>query len=745
MHWSDTATLAVLVQLVRRQPVLLATRDTGDRAGQVLDTLTGAGATLVELVGLGDGAAAALVERRRPELPTEAREAIVRRAEGNPLRLVEAIAGPNPTLEARVAAALRGLQPAVRDDLTRLALLGRPADDHLLGSSLAELVESGLVLVDGETVELRHDLIGDEVLAAASEDEIREHHRFLAVRLPAAESAHHHAAAGSPAAARSAAIEAADRTEHPGEKARLLVLAATCLPPGADADSEEQADLLLRAVDAFTESGELDDARSTMEQLSAMQESAAVLLRTARLEWRQGHPEAARAAVDAGLALAAGSETPEEVALRIEQLRFPIRVDFDAARAVELGRSTVALACRLGCEEARARTLLGSALLIDGSSEWSKQISLGMELAARTSDIDAEMEAANAMTAAHLLGGDRVEAREVATRAWQAARSANRRAWEEQFGVLANFLALIAGDLPAVTEWGRREVGPHLNAAIHLAFGTYAIALADVGRQSVALSTIRDGLALEVGDATGPSLLHWAEAEAHWLLGQTAPALAAAEKSLSCAVPGFPVRPLAAAIRAWCQYDSGRPVTEAEEDGWDFAQAAAVESRGVALLAANEPTEAARQFGAAAELAADAPRFALRARWALGESWRLAGEPEPALAVLRAAHDDAARAGFMALHGRCHRSLRQLGSPEHIDDREGMDGPPLTGRQREVLRLVARGHTTREIASILGVRPATVDTHVSDAMRRLGAVTRLQAALLVEGRLDESSDRPGSS
>jgi DNA-binding CsgD family transcriptional regulator len=164
----------------------------------------------------------------------------------------------------------------------------------------------------------------------------------------------------------------------------------------------------------------------------------------------------------------------------------------------------------------------------------------------------------------------------------------------------------------------------------------------------------------------------------------------------------------------------------------------------VALLAANEPTEAARHFQAAAELAADAPRFALRARWALGESWRLAGEPGPALAVLRTAHDDAARAGFMALHGRCHRSLRQLGSPEHNDDRAEADDPPLTGRQREVLRLVARGHTTREIASILGVRPATVDTHVGDAMRRLGAVTRRQAALLVGGCPDESSD-PGDS
>lgn len=44
----------------------------------------------------------------------------------------------------------------------------------------------------------------------------------------------------------------------------------------------------------------------------------------------------------------------------------------------------------------------------------------------------------------------------------------------------------------------------------------------------------------------------------------------------------------------------------------------------------------------------------------------------------------------------------------------------LTPREREVLQLVAEGHTNREIADRLGLSPKTVDTHRTSAMRKLG-------------------------
>jgi DNA-binding NarL/FixJ family response regulator len=46
--------------------------------------------------------------------------------------------------------------------------------------------------------------------------------------------------------------------------------------------------------------------------------------------------------------------------------------------------------------------------------------------------------------------------------------------------------------------------------------------------------------------------------------------------------------------------------------------------------------------------------------------------------------------------------------------------PPLTPRQREVVAHVAEGRTSTETAQILGISPATVETHRKAAMRRLG-------------------------
>jgi DNA-binding NarL/FixJ family response regulator len=44
----------------------------------------------------------------------------------------------------------------------------------------------------------------------------------------------------------------------------------------------------------------------------------------------------------------------------------------------------------------------------------------------------------------------------------------------------------------------------------------------------------------------------------------------------------------------------------------------------------------------------------------------------------------------------------------------------ITPREREVLQLVAEGHTNREISEALGISPKTVDTHRMSVMRKLG-------------------------
>lgn len=62
--------------------------------------------------------------------------------------------------------------------------------------------------------------------------------------------------------------------------------------------------------------------------------------------------------------------------------------------------------------------------------------------------------------------------------------------------------------------------------------------------------------------------------------------------------------------------------------------------------------------------------------------------------------------------------------------------PQLTRRECEVLHWICEGNSDSEIASILGQSPHTTHTHVRNLLRKLGARSRLEAAMRVmRGRL----------
>ena len=54
---------------------------------------------------------------------------------------------------------------------------------------------------------------------------------------------------------------------------------------------------------------------------------------------------------------------------------------------------------------------------------------------------------------------------------------------------------------------------------------------------------------------------------------------------------------------------------------------------------------------------------------------------------------------------------------------------PLTDREREVLALVAKGHSNKEIAALLDITERTARTHVSNILGKLDLASRTQAAL----------------
>jgi DNA-binding NarL/FixJ family response regulator len=104
---------------------------------------------------------------------------------------------------------------------------------------------------------------------------------------------------------------------------------------------------------------------------------------------------------------------------------------------------------------------------------------------------------------------------------------------------------------------------------------------------------------------------------------------------------------------------------------------------------------------------------------------------------LRQAHAVAALIGAKPLLREvellAQRARLELASPE-AGPRDGEEGLEevlgLTPREAEVLVLLARGYTNREIADTLVISVRTAGVHVSHILRKLGAPNRLEAAAI---------------
>ena len=63
--------------------------------------------------------------------------------------------------------------------------------------------------------------------------------------------------------------------------------------------------------------------------------------------------------------------------------------------------------------------------------------------------------------------------------------------------------------------------------------------------------------------------------------------------------------------------------------------------------------------------------------------------------------------------------------------REASEPLPLTGREREIVRLLGSGFSTRQVAERLSVSARTVEGHVYRAMTKTGAATREELIRMV--------------
>ena len=73
-----------------------------------------------------------------------------------------------------------------------------------------------------------------------------------------------------------------------------------------------------------------------------------------------------------------------------------------------------------------------------------------------------------------------------------------------------------------------------------------------------------------------------------------------------------------------------------------------------------------------------------------------------------------------------------------VEERKRAEADPLSEREREVLRLLALGHTNQEIAKLLYISVRTAETHRAHIMRKLDLSSRAELVryALAEGLLD---------
>jgi DNA-binding CsgD family transcriptional regulator len=152
-------------------------------------------------------------------------------------------------------------------------------------------------------------------------------------------------------------------------------------------------------------------------------------------------------------------------------------------------------------------------------------------------------------------------------------------------------------------------------------------------------------------------------------------------------------------------------------------------ARSRAMLAGDDAEKLYRE---SIELLRDVDADLARTRLVYGEWLRRRWRRRDARGQLRAAQETFAANGFAAFAGRAEVELRATG--ERVGKRGGGAHDHLTAQETEVARLVADGHSNRQVAGLLFISENTVQYHLRKIFRKIGVSSRTQLARVVLDR-----------